>query len=65
MYFDRWDIVEAYYLYFRDYHSGQSSIEYMRLSGILKYFKPSPFLDVDTLSENGLEIYNNLVNKGN
>jgi len=59
-YFDRLDIVSAYYQYFCDYHSGQWSTEYRRLSKILKYFSPGIKLQ---LSENAIEIYNILSNK--
>lgn len=64
MYWDRFDIVEAYYCFFCDYHEGQFSHKYMRLSKILGYYKPSP-LDkgYDSLSENGKVIYDNLVEK--
>jgi len=58
MYFDRFDIVEAWYLALSDCHSGQFSEEYRRLCKILTYFKPSPMLCVDNLSENAREIYN-------
>ena len=34
MYFDRFDIVEAYWCYFADWHGGQASAEYRRLSGM-------------------------------
>lgn len=63
MYFDRFDIVEAYYLFYSNYHTGQNSYEYERLSAMCKYFTPSPFLNEDNLTENSLEIYTNLVNK--
>lgn len=59
MYFDRFDIVEAWYLALCDCHGGQSSREYARLSRLLRRFKPSPMLSVASLSENGLEIYEN------
>ena len=59
MYWDRFDIVEAYYLAFSHCHSGQWAIEYRRLSAMLRYFKPPPLLSVDTLSENGRMIYDN------
>ena len=32
MYWDRFDIVEAYYLYFCHHHEGQGSLKYQRLS---------------------------------
>ena len=57
MEFNRFDIVEAYYLFFSHYHEGQWSEKYERLSKITTYFKPAPCL---TLTENGQEIYNNL-----
>lgn len=57
MYFDRFDIVEAWYLALSHCHGGQWSREYARLCRLLKTFKPSPMLDVDSLSENGRVIY--------
>jgi hypothetical protein len=57
MYFDRFDIAEAYYLALSHCHGGQWSREYARLCKLLRKFKPSPLLDVDTLTENGREIY--------
>ena len=56
-YFDRFDIAEAYYLALADCHSGQWSKEYARLCKMQKYFRPSPLLRVESLSENGREIY--------
>ncbi len=58
MYWNRIDIVEAYFLYFCDYHEGQDSFKYQRLSKMTNYFTPRPSLcDVSDLSENGQEIY--------
>lgn len=57
MYFDRFDIVEAWYLALADCHGGQWSREYARLSRMSRYFRPSPMLSVDTLSDNAREIY--------
>lgn len=63
--FDRFDIMEAHYLYYRDYHTGQSSYKYIRLSKMkLKGFKPFQNLSFKTLTENGQEIYKQLVNNG-
>ena len=39
--FDRFDIMEALYLYYTDWHNGQWSREYKRLCHMQKYFKPS------------------------
>ncbi len=60
MYFDRFDIVEAHYLYCADYHSGQGSALYAKLCRIGRYFSPRPNLSYETLSENAREIYDNL-----
>lgn len=59
--FDRFDIVEAYYLFFCHYHEGQASRKYERLSRMYRYFKPSPMLNMNTLSENAKNIYAELV----
>mgnify|MGYP001203455428 CR=1 FL=1 len=59
MEFNSFDIVEAHYLFLTQYHEGQGSKKYSRLSKITTYFKPAP--SGITLTENGLEIYNNLV----
>ena len=60
MFFDRFDIAEAYYLFFAHYHEGQASKKYRRLSKITRYFKPRPSLSVETLTENGRDIYEEL-----
>ncbi len=63
MFFDRFDICEAYYLFFSHYHEGQGSKKYHRLSKMSRYFKPSPLLSVETLTENGREIYEALARR--
>ena len=63
MYFDRFDICEAYYLFLSNYHEGMMSLKYKRLSRVLRYFKPSPLLCVERLSSNGKEIYESLCQK--
>ena len=63
MYFNRFDIVEAWYLALSECHEGQASTSYRRLSGMLTYFEPSPTLRVESLSENGRVIYDNAVEK--
>jgi len=61
---DRFDVVEAYFAYLSDYHSGQGSIEYKRLSKILSYYKPSPlFKGYESLSDESKEIYISLAIK--
>ena len=62
--FNRFDIVEAYYAYCVDYHSGQFSDLYKKLCRIEKYFTPSPmFNGYWSLTENGKKIYDKLEGK--
>jgi hypothetical protein len=63
MYFDRFDIVEAYWCYFVEWHGGQNSREYIRLSKMDRYFKPRPNLSSETLEENAREIYDMIVQR--
>ena len=63
MYFDRFDICEAWYLYAVDYHNGQWSKEYKIFGRLNKMqFRPAPGLTIDKLTENGRAIYDRLVN---
>lgn len=56
--FDRFDIVEAYYLYFVRYHRGQSCPLYARLCKLRSYFTPSPSLECGEFSsDNAQAIY--------
>ena len=59
MYFDRFDICEAYYLALSHCHGGQWSTEYSRLCKLTKYFTPARNLSVETLNDNAREIYDN------
>lgn len=62
MFYDRFDICDAWYLFLSEYHEGQFSEKYSRLSCLLKYYSPAPSLyGVENLTENGQEIYQNLV----
>jgi len=63
MWFDRFDICAAWYLALSECHGGQWSSEYRRLSRLEQYFKPSPTLSADSLSENGYAIYLDAVEK--
>lgn len=64
MYFDRFDIVEAHYLFYFMYHKGQWSEGYRRLSKIMSYFSPRLSLsDESDLSDNAREIFDALVKK--
>jgi hypothetical protein len=57
---NRFAIVEAYYCFFMDYHGGQDSREYERMSKMGRYFHPRPNLSYDTLEEDAREIYDRL-----
>lgn len=63
MYYDRFDIVEAYLVFYIDYHGGQSSREYQRLSKIKTYYKPAHNWGYryKDLRRNSKEIYKALV----
>lgn len=65
MYFDRMDIVEAHYMFYSQYHEGQFSDSYRKLSRILSYYKPGLYgwSNEDDLSENARAIYDALVAK--
>ena len=63
MYFDRFNICEAYYLALSHCHGGQWSKEYTRLCKLMTYFKPSPLLSVESLDDNAREIYENACNR--
>lgn len=56
-YFDRFDIVEAHWLALSHCHGGQWTPEYIRLCRMTRYFRPSPLLSVNSLTDNGREIY--------
>ena len=51
MYFDRFDIAEAWYLALSHCHGGQWSREYARLCKLSRRFRPSPMLRVETIEE--------------
>lgn len=62
MYFNRFDIVEAYWCYMAEYHNGQWSKEYALSSVFHRIrFKPAHGLSSDTLEENGRTIFDALV----
>lgn len=64
MYFDRIDICEAWYLFLCDYHEGQGSERYARLSRLCRFFTPRAFLaSADDLTENGRAIYDSLASE--
>ena len=62
MYFNRFDILSAYYLYGALYHSGQFSKEYAYIGRALNAgFNPGPLFSYKSMSDNGKAIYDNLV----
>ena len=63
MYFDRFDICEARYLFLTLWHEGQWSDKYRRLCRMSRYFTPRPSLRASTLTPNGKAIYSALVRK--
>ena len=64
MYFDRFDIISAHYQFAADYHGGQYSDLYAKLSRISSYFRPGiAWSGYDSLTDNGQSIYDNLVEK--
>ena len=58
---NRFDIIEAYYLFFTHYHEGQGSRKYARLCKILTYYKPPMNLDEKSLTDGARTIYDELV----
>lgn len=63
-YFNRFDVVEAHYAFYCDWHSGQSDTFYQRLCRMESYFKPGlMFNGYQNLSENGMLIYQNLMDQ--
>jgi len=64
--FNRFDILEAHYLFAALYHNGQGSKGYSTLSRIVVTgFVPRHNLTPDTLTDNGQDIYANLVSDYN
>jgi len=63
MYFDRFDICEAHYLFAMLWHDGQSGQIYRKFAQLERIeFRPSPCLsDPKHLTENGREIFRQLV----
>ena len=63
MYWDRFDICEAYYAFATDYHGGQFSPEYAIFGRLQRMGYRPGFGGVtyDALTENGKAIYDNLV----
>jgi hypothetical protein len=62
MYFDRFDIIAAHWMFCMEYHDGMGSKLYQRLSWIGTVFSPSPLWSQPRdLPENAREIYRQLV----
>lgn len=65
MYWDRFDICEAWFLALSHCYSGLWSNSYARLCRLTRpgFFRPSPILSVNSLTENGKVIYDNACKK--
>lgn len=64
MYFDRFDIVQAYYAWLCNHHEGLGSYKYMRLCKVQEYFTPGVvWYGYASLTENGQAIYRNLCDR--
>lgn len=63
MYFDRFDICDAYYCFAVDWHGGQFSPEYAILGRLKRMGYSAGYggIDYDRLTANGKAIYNNLL----
>ncbi len=60
-YYDREDIMEAWYLHLVCHNDGKGCENYRRLCRLTCHFRPPPWLsNEDGLSENGRAIYDNL-----
>jgi len=60
---DRVTLVEAYYVWLTDHHTGQWSPEYRRLCRIRRYYRPWPDVSYQTLSPDGREVYRELCHR--
>lgn len=58
---DRFDVLEAWYLYLCHHHEGQGSEKYRRLCKMEEYFRPRLNLRYENLTDEGKEIYDRLV----
>lgn len=64
MYFDRFDVCEAWYLFAAGWHAGAGSAEYQIFTRLHRVgFKPAPALSKSSLSENGRAILAGLIRK--
>lgn len=64
MYFDKFDICEAYWMYASLYHEGQNSEIYGIFGRLHRIgFRPPPSISEDSLTENGKEILAGLIER--
>ena len=64
MYWNRFDICEAWWLFLSEYHEGLDSDLYGRLGRLTGFFRPRRSLSgFQNLTENGLAIYERLVSR--
>ena len=60
MFFNRFDVLDAWYIYLSDNHRGQWSKEYKRLCKMLQYYQPARMLKRSRLNENAQAILERL-----
>ena len=58
--YSRWDIVEGWYWFLTDYHEGQWSQKYIRLSFLQRIYQPS-ILAFGPQTEQSQAVYDSLV----
>ena len=65
MYYDRFDIALAWYLYCSSWHEGTRDWRYERLSRMLRYFHPGSITlhSLAAESDNAFEIYLSIVER--
>lgn len=64
LYFDRFDVCEAYDVFATYWHKGQWSKEYAIFGRLSKLqFRPAPNLDINTLTHNGRMILSGLIRR--
>lgn len=61
-YYNRWDIIDAYFWFFNHYHEGQGSLKYERMCRITDYYEPGLYAR-EPRTENSNTIYKQLVLK--
>lgn len=61
--FNRFDILEAYYVYLSQMNPDPWTLEYLKFDTVQRYLTPSPSLSYNSLTPNGRLIYNLIESK--